>query len=46
MGDAGSIGSVDKTLLLFIVVELVFGHAEKVDTVRLSHMYVLLSLLK
>ena len=34
MDEAGSIGRVNKTLLLFIVVELVFGHAEEGETVR------------
>ena len=40
VSEAGSIGRVDKTLPLFIVVELVFGHAEKVQAVR-CHMYVM-----
>ena len=34
MDEAGSIGRVNKTLLLFIVVELVFGHAEEGESVR------------
>ena len=44
VSEAGSIGRVDKTLLLFIVVELVFGHAEKVHTVR-CHIYMFIYLL-
>ena len=34
MNEAWSIGSVDKSLLLLIVVELVVCHSEEVDTVR------------